>query len=117
MGYLTSALKLYRMAIGFLGGWQSQTLSGALTLTKSAAQFQRIDPGGSNRNVTLPVVTSSDEGYFVVLASAADAAENLTVKDSGGSTIGTCNQSDLGIFYVDSSGSWQLFWMITGTIS
>lgn len=114
MGYLMSAIKLFRFAIGFLGGWEEQTLTGGLTLTKKDSQFQRIDPDGA-RTVVLPSVTSSDEGYLVVIANAADAAENITVDDEDGTTIGTANQNDLGIFFVDKLGAWNLFWMISGS--
>jgi hypothetical protein len=96
------------------GAWDSTTASGAVTLTKLSGQFQQIDPGGAGRDVTLP---DSQDGDFFVIANAADAAEALTVKDSAASTIGSVSQNDMGIFYVDSVGAWQVFWMISGAPS
>lgn len=116
MGYLTSAIKLFRHAIGFLGGWEVRSLAGNLTLTLKDGQFQRIDPNGA-RDVILPTVTSSEEGYPCVIANAANGAEDITVKDDAGATIGTVSQNELGIFQVDSSGAWLLYFILTGSPS
>ena len=42
-----------------------------------------------------------------LIVNIADAAENLVVKNAGGSTIGTINQNEEGTFYCDGS-AWYL---------
>lgn len=116
-GYKTSTYLPWTSLIGLRGGWESSTATGAVTLTKPDSQFQRIDPGGAHRDVTLPTVEKDMDGYFMVVANAANAAENLVIKDADGNTIATANQNDCAVVYVDSAGDWQLFWMFTGTIS
>ncbi|MHA1571127.1 MAG: hypothetical protein ACTSWM_04850 [Alphaproteobacteria bacterium] len=95
------------------GGWDSSAVAGNTTLTKKSGHWQKIDPNGAGRDVTLPAVTPQDDGDWFFIANAADAAEALTVKDAGGATIGTVSQSEAGIVYVDSAGAWQLFGVLT----
>jgi len=96
-------------ASGMRGGWGAETLAAARTLTMRDPQMFALDPDGSDRDVVLPTVTVSHNGYYMWLANAASAAKNLVVKNAAGSTIGTVNQSEMGIFYVDSDGDWVLF--------
>jgi len=113
MALLTEALKRFTYRMAFAGGWRSATLSGTETLTKKSSQFQVLDANGADRNVTLPTVSIDDDGYFFLIANSAAAAKNLVVLDAAAATIGTVNQSEAGLFYVDSSGSWQLFGIFT----
>lgn len=92
--------------LAFLNLVERETLTGNRTLTAGSGNVQRLDPGGSARDVTLPAEASSKGGWFLVI-NAADAAENLVVKDDGGSTIGTMNQNDAGLFSCDGT-SWTL---------
>lgn len=84
--------KQVRFAEG--GGYRSLTATGAVTLATTDAQYQRIDPGGSARDVTLPAEASAT-GLWFRIVNAADAAENLVVKDDGGSTIVTISQNEM----------------------
>ncbi len=52
-----------------------------------------FDPGGASRDVTLPAEASSSGKWFRIV-NEADAAENLVVKDDGGSTIVTIGQNE-----------------------
>lgn len=77
----------------FPGQWTDETLSGARSVTKADGGVLTLDPGGASRNVTF----GSDceiNGYRVWIGNKADAAENLVVKDSGGTTIVTLNQNE-----------------------
>ena len=109
MAFLTQALGRLSARIATPGSFEAATLAGAHALTLASGQFQVLDPGGAHRDVTLPTVGKHDEGYFVLVANSANAAENLVCKDAAAATIGTVNQSEAGLFYVDSAGAWALF--------
>lgn len=91
------------------------TLDAALTLDDTYPSLLKLDPGGANRNVTLPAIATS-EGVFLWIVNAADAAENLVVKNAAADTIGTINQNEEGIFFCDGS-SWILFRIATIALS
>lgn len=75
----------------------TETLTGARTLTLKDGQFLKLDPGGANRDVTLPAIEKSD-GVFIRICNAADAAENLVVKNAAAATIATLNQNEAAWF-------------------
>lgn len=68
------------------GGIEAITLTGARTLTARDANFLALDPGGSDRVITLPAVGDSAWLMFAVY-NAADAAELITLKNVGATTI------------------------------
>lgn len=109
MGFLTEGMRKLTHRLGFQGAFDSSTATGNVTLTKLSGQLQKIDPGGSARDVTLPAVTPTDSGYFFEICNAADAAENLVVKNAAGSTIVTINQNEQARVYVTSAGAWALW--------
>lgn len=74
-----------------------QTLAGAVVLTKYSSQHLKLDPGGANRDVTLPAY---EDGLWFEIYNAADAAENLVVKDAAG-TVATLNQNEYAKFWSD----------------
>jgi hypothetical protein len=80
----------------------SETLTGARVLT--AAEFRDngvidLDPGGSARNVDLPVATVLG-GQDCIIRNSADAAETITLRlTSGGTTIATIDQNESAIVY------------------
>lgn len=69
------------------------TATGNLTLTLGYTNMLRIDPGGSARDVTLPAEAGAEGAWFEIL-NTADGAENLVVKNDGGSTIVTISQNE-----------------------
>lgn len=76
-----------------------QTLTGAVTLSNKSSQLLKLDPGGAHRDVTLP---DYEDGLVFYIANAADAAENLVVKDAGG-TVATLNQNEAAWFWSDGA--------------
>lgn len=87
-------------------------LSGAATILDGHATLLRIDPNGAARNVTLPATTRANKGRVFIIWNDADAAENLVVKQSDGSTtVKTIAQGGCGIFFNDGSGSTTTSWM------
>lgn len=106
MAFLSEVIKKFTYRIGLAGGWNAQALSGNLTLTKLSSQVQVLDPGGASRNVTLPAVTPSDEGYAFLFINTADAAETLTVKNAAGTDLQVIPQGGRGQVFVSSAGVW-----------
>lgn len=82
----------------------TSVLTGAATLYPTSKRVQRMDPGGSSRNVTLPAVDKC-QGVDFVIVNTADAAENLVMKNAGASTIVTIGQDQLGFVWCDG-GAW-----------
>lgn len=89
------------------------TLAGNVTITAVTpgeneiawAQIMKIDPDGSARDVTLGA-TLHTKGRTFRIANAAGGAENLVIKNSGGSTIVTLNQNE-GADLVYDGSAWQ----------
>lgn len=77
-----------------------QVLTGNLTLTDKSSQWLGLDPGGANRDVTLPQL---EDGLVFYIVNNADAAENLVVKNAAAATIATLNQNEAAWFACDGS--------------
>lgn len=76
----------FKLGVGF------QTLGATLTMDADMSPLLTLDPGGAGRTVLLP---PEEEGLTFVIINAADAAEDLTVKeDSGTTTIATVSQAE-----------------------
>lgn len=97
------------------GGVYIATLTGNIALDATYPKTIKLDPGGNARDVTLDAVATA-EGLVRVVVNGADAAENLVCKNVGGSTIGTVNQNELGVFYCDGS-TWALLYVQTIALS
>lgn len=95
--------------------FHSETLTGNLTLDATYPNLLKLDPGGAHRDVTL-LAEADAEGVTLQIVNAADAAENLVVKNDAGSTIATLNQNEEGIFYCDGT-SWSLVRIATIALS
>jgi hypothetical protein len=113
MAFKTKQIRRITGPVAWAGGFYAQTLAGNIILSGFDSRAQAIDPGGAHRDVTLHTVSADDDGDFYLLANSANAAENLVVKDAAGSTIGTVNQSEAGVFYVNAAGGWALFGILT----
>jgi len=77
-----------------------QELTGNITLNKSSKLVQLLDPAGGHRNVTLPDVVIS-KGVTFYFKNTANAAENLVIKNAGGTTIVTIGQDQSGHAWSD----------------
>jgi hypothetical protein len=86
----------------------TNTESGAtITLSLESADFWSIDAGGETRVVKLPVATTN--GSKVVIANASNAAENISVTESDGTTEnGVVGRDEVGTFIADGT-KWQHF--------
>jgi hypothetical protein len=81
----------------------NETLAGARVITAAEAeQYQAMafDPGGAGRNVDLPAEESS-AGVFLYISNTADAAEVLTIRNDGGSTVVTPTQNEACLVWCD----------------
>lgn len=87
---------------GLKAGLSESTATGDVTVDETYGNLIKIDPGGSARNVTLPAETGRT-GVLYWIFNGADAAENLVVKDSGGTTKVTINQNESAIVYCTGS--------------
>lgn len=94
----TTMIDPFLMSPGYVA-----TLADDTSLASSDGKFIKLDPGGAGRNVTLGA-TLNRRGAFLVILNAADAAENLTIKNSAGSTLGVLNQNQ-GCWAFNSDGS------------
>lgn len=84
--------------------YNNETLAATKTLVITDAKYQRLDPGGAGRTVTLPAEATSD-GLVFIISNWADGAENLTVQDDGTTTIAILNQSEWATFVCNGT-SW-----------
>jgi hypothetical protein len=79
------------------------TLTGHITLVgPSSAKFQKLNPGGSNRNVTLPAEEISEGLSYRITNSGA---ENLVIKDDAAVEIVTLNMNE-ATWVVCSATAW-----------
>ena len=99
----------------FRGGANVETLSGAKTLVVSDKICQKLDPGGSGRDVNLPAEAASN-GLGFIITNAADAAEALTVKNDGGSTIASVAQNE-SVHVVCDGTTWVHMGIVTIALS
>jgi len=86
------------------GGVNVETLAASHTLASTSPKFQKLDPGGAGRDVDLPAEATS-AGLEFVITNAADAAEDLTVKDDSPATIVTISQNERATVVCDGT-SW-----------
>jgi hypothetical protein len=95
--------------------WYIATLAAGLTVDDTYPNNCKLDPGGAHRDVTLDAVATS-AGITRRFVNAADAAENLVLKNVGGDTIGTANQNEEIEVYCDGS-TWVLIAIHTIALS
>lgn len=73
-----------------------RTLAAGLTVTADMPTYMTLDPGGATRIITMPVETQIDNiGLTYRIRNGADAAEDLTIRASDGTTtVGTISQNE-----------------------
>ncbi len=84
----------------------SATLSGDLVVTVKHPMILKLDPGGATRDLTFEAEAGCP-GRVRWIVNAADAAENLLVKNDAGATIATINQNESAVVYCDGT-AWSL---------
>jgi hypothetical protein len=104
----TGARRPLTYQVVFAGSVYVGTLAGNVTLTNKSAQYLKLDPGGSARDVTLPAV---EDGLFFEIVNAADAAEDLVVKNDAGSVVVTISQNEKATVRSSTSA-----WVHTGIV-
>ena len=82
---------------------ENRTLSATLVLTDADAYVQYCDPGGANRDITLPAEGTGNHAFWI--HNAADAAETLTIKNDATATIATLTQGQSALL-VSSDTTW-----------
>jgi hypothetical protein len=95
-----------RLGGAITGGLNAATLTGNLTLTISSKPFQRLDPGGASRTVTLPAV-SHTAGLFFEITNVADADERLTINNSAGALVAYALPGDT-VVLVSNGSAWSV---------
>lgn len=108
MAYPGSAKKALTAQVSFKGGVDTLTLTGALTLDATSSNILKLDPGGASRDVTLPAEESND-GLFFWVKNAADAAEDIVLKNDAASTIVTLNMGEAALVACNGS-SWLVIY-------
>lgn len=106
--------------VGHVSMVDIRTLDGNLDLSAtgnplSLGMIAKLDPGGSNRDITLEL-ESTVPGLYRRIINAADAAESLVVKDDDG-TVGTINQNEQGEFFCHPTNGWVLLNITTIALS
>jgi hypothetical protein len=104
-------------AKGLAGSFYSgsaETLAGAKTIDDDDAMILKLDPAGAARDVNLPAEGEIDPaGRMYWIVNAADAAENLVVKNDGGDTIVTISQNESAMVYnAGKSGGTESSWVL-----
>ena len=90
-------------------------LTDDVILDSTAPSRLKFDCNGAHRNVQLDDITTN-AGLEYTIVNGTSAAYNLVVKNAAGTTIGTVNQNEEGIFYCDGS-SWLLICIRTIALS
>lgn len=90
-------------------GVLKKTLTGTYAIPADAPHILALDPGGGAREVNLPA--SPSEGDFFIIKNTADAAEVITLEDSGSTALTpacTFTQNEVCfVFY--AGGAWHFF--------
>lgn len=84
-----------------------QTLSADYTVLPTDPNILVLNPGGSNRNITLPDPSTLTPGHSFTIQNPDGATGNLVIKNIGGSTLATVSaayQASCSVI-ISSSGS------------
>lgn len=80
-----------------------ETLSGNKTLVDADAAIQVLDPGGADRDVTLPALASTNHNFTII---NADSNYTITVKKPDTSTLESVADDNARNYYSDKSADW-----------
>lgn len=99
---LKTAIDHVMSASPYSGYKNAQSMTGNVTLSDSDYPIQSFSPTAA-RDLTLPAVASTNHAFYVVNRSATYA---ITVKNSGGTTIGTVAAEASALYFSDGSNGW-----------
>lgn len=105
----------FKALFGLDGLFQNDGAAANVTLGDTYPSIWKYDPTGGNRDVTLDPEETS-KGLVRLIVNAADAAENLVVKDDSPATIATLNQNEAGLFHCNGT-AWSLVCIFTIALS
>lgn len=105
-------------------GYRTETLTGTRTLTDADPVIVGLDPDGAKTvvldGVSTAIYDDAIHGLMRVIVNRAGGAEDITVDDATGVTIGTISQNELAIFYhdgIDADGSAGSGWALVAIVS
>lgn len=105
-------------------GYRTETLTGTRTLTDADPVIVGLDPDGARTvvldGVSTAIYDDAIHGLMRVIVNRASGAEDITVDDATGVTIGTISQNELAIFYhdgIDADGSAGSGWALVAIVS
>lgn len=81
----------------------TETLAATKSLTLNDARHQVLDPGGAGRTVNLPSETAGAE---VIIQNAADASEDLTIKEDTSTTTIVVASQDEDVYITSDGSGW-----------
>lgn len=106
-----SQSKLAMTLLGLLalsaGHYQPAALSGNVTMDKSYPSIVILDPGGADRNVTLPAEADSKDNVRYIRNSSDGTGEDLAILDDAGATVTTLYRGDWVILICDGT-TWNI---------
>jgi len=114
--------KLFQHLPGQLSA-ATETLAATRALTAADPSMLKLDPGGAARDVTLDAEENiPTTGLIRWIFNAADAAENLVLKNDAGTTIATVNQNESAIVINDgvqdgTASAWTLYAVVAIALS
>lgn len=79
-----------------------ETLSGDKTLSSASERYQKLNPGGSHRNVDFPA-EDTVEGYQFYIENTGGAADNLVVRNDAAGTIVTLTNQEAAWIVCDGT--------------
>ena len=94
------------------GGISLEVLTDNVVVDDTYGNLIAFDPGGSERDVTLPAIATRDDVPYLIF-NAADAAENLTVLDALGATVLVISQGEVGVIAA-IDGAWVVLACLAG---
>lgn len=119
MARKTEARQVMTGAVAYRDGFEAITLSADRVLTARDAQFLRVDPNGSSRNVDLPGVDGDNlmAGEFIEVVNVGTGGENIALRQPGGaSTVATVTPGDRAKVYFNGT-IWVLYFLDVGGYS
>ncbi len=118
--FTTNARRLFKNQIQTPGIVAVETLTGDVQLTSKSAQILKLDPGGAGRNVDLPGPDEDledSDGLAFEITNAADAAEDLTIRNPAGGTVVVISQNEKATVVGTGLNAWDHMGIITIALS